>query len=144
MLMKSTTAQYTASISSRMNTDVGSVTARARQLFDAQKGAAGLAAARQHFDGTLLDWVDSLAADEDESNHVQHGPQLPNAPEDSATAVEAAAAPSAPGSNRAARAAAVGRLWLAWAALEKDLKQWKQAVKTYDQVSAKRVLCRRS
>lgn len=119
-----------------MNTDVAAVSARARQLFEAQKGAAGLAAARQHFDGALLDWVDALAA-EDEGLAVQ-GPQLPGA----AAEAEAAAAgsyssssSSAANSSRAARARAVSALWLAWAALEKELKQWKQAVKTYDQVT---------
>ena len=118
-----------------MDTDVAAVSAHARQLFEAQKGAAGLAAARQHFDETLLDWVDVLAA-EDEGLTVQ-GPQLPGAAEASTAAVSSSSfssSESAPTMSRSARAHAVSALWIEWAALEKELKQWKQAVKTYDQV----------
>lgn len=119
-----------------MDTEVAAVSAHARKLFEAQKGAAGLAAARQHFDETLLDWVDVLAA-EDEGLTMQ-GPQLPGAAEATTTA-DANDNISGPTSNmsRAARARAVSALWIEWAALEKELKQWKQAVKTYDQVLRK-------
>ena len=123
-----------------MDTEVAAVRAHARQLFEAQKGAAGLAAARQHFDQTLLDWVDVLAA-EDEGLAMQ-GPQLPGAEEATATAADSSdssgnSSEFVSARSRAARARAVSSLWLEWAALEKELKQWKQAVKTYDQVLRK-------
>jgi len=106
--------------------DVGAVAMAADAAFAASKGAEGLAAARRIFEEALKEWVGEVAA----ATGAAMGPQA-HMPGGSGGAGGGRAVGA---EARRAQAVACAQLWVAFAAMERGLKQWKAAVAVYDQV----------
>jgi hypothetical protein len=110
---------------------VATTVANANAAFDARKGAAGLADARNVFDGALLELVDDIS--EEEASVAQSQGPMPQGV--SAESIVDPDTVKTIKKNLRWKIKVVCDLWLAWASMEKGKKQWKQVVKVFDQVN---------